>query len=83
MIHPHCRERGHNWDNWRWMPADSAGREAKVDYDTYSFPDGNAGTYFYKRECQNSGCDAVERAERLMAVGTSAIIDTHKSENLR
>jgi len=82
MIHPRCAERGdHNWDNWRWQPADEDGAEAEITHDdTYSLPSGGVGVYFYKRACQNMGCDAVQRAECLAPSGETSIEDTHASE---
>lgn len=79
MIHPACKARGHNWDNWRHTPSEPDGTVCPSTPDGCFTPKGK-DFYSYRRECQNMGCDAVELADRLVPSGRNVVLDRDGSE---
>lgn len=82
MIHPACKERGHNWDRWRFYPASEGAQGSvlkwKIEHDLMSPPEDavvSGATYRYRRDCQTSGCDVVEYAEKLEPAGHHRLLE--------
>ena len=69
MIHPRCTEVGrHNWDRW-YLIRYGEGEEDRCPERP-----------LYTHSCQNMGCDAVEYAWEVEAVGRVEFVDTKATD---
>ena len=84
MIHPNCQHNGtHNWESWQRGLYRVDGIPVVHDNDTFECaPEDMDKMRYYRRGCQNMGCDAVQLAEELEPAGQNEIIDRGGSEAL-